>query len=199
MKDIISLQVWKGDITKLEVDCIVNAAHEALMGGGGVDGAIHRAAGPKLLQECRGIKEVERGVRCKVGEAHITDGYNLPCKYVIHTVAPVFVGSRVSKGLGDLSNWSLTSSIYKNAKVGSDDDLRNCYMNSLRVAEGKGCRSIGFPSLGTGGHSYPIELASKIAIGAVRDYVNLGTGIRKVIFVCFSDNDFEVYNEMLLN
>ena len=182
----MKIEVIKGDITKIKVDAIVNAAHEMLMGGGGVDGAIHRAAGEGLLLECRDI-EIKDGIRCKVGEAHLTRGYNLPAPYVVHTVAPKFVGSVVYRE---------GEKIYKNIDEDGDSKLESCYICSLFVAEKHGLKSIAFPSLGTGGHSYPIELACPIAINAVKKALPC-TSIERVIFVCYSDHDYEVYKRGL--
>jgi len=174
------IEIILGDITIQQVDAIVNAAHEALMGGGGVDGAIHRAAGPSLLQECRSLEQVEPGVRCRVGEACITDGGRLLARYVIHTVAPKFVGSAIN-------------GIYKNAKDGTDDDLAACYINCIKLADLNNISSIAFPSLGTGGHAYPIELASPIAIKSTIESLENTDNVSKVVFVCFSLFDYDVY------
>jgi O-acetyl-ADP-ribose deacetylase (regulator of RNase III) len=179
------IEAIRDDITKQEVSAIVNAAHEALKGGGGVDGAIHRAAGPQLIQECMKFPSRD-GVRCKTGEAKTTLGYKLPAKYVIHTVAPKFVGF-VDKG------------IYKSKNTGVDLELANCYKNSLIEAERVQAESIAFPSLGTGGHAYPIELACPIAVNAVKQYFsdNHETSIKTVRFVCFLERDYQLYFAML--
>ena len=198
------IKVLKGDITKLDVDCIVNAAHEALMGGGGVDGAIHRAAGPSLMSACREIKQVEPGVRCKVGEAHLTSGFNLPSKYIIHTVAPKWVGGimkRKRSGPNDLreSDFLLTRNLYKCAKEGTEEDLRKCYRNCLKLAVEHGVKSIAFPSLGTGGHAFPIELASVEATDEVASFLSElhdeENTLEEIYFVCFSDHDYGIYVE----
>ncbi len=136
-----------GDITKLEVDAIVNAANSSLMGGGGVDGAIHRAGGPQILAECREI--VARQGRCSTGEAVITSGGNLPAKYVIHTVGPIWIG-------GNNNEPQL---------------LKNAYLNSLKLAVANHCRTVAFPNISTGVYGYPKELAAKIAIQAVSDFL----------------------------
>lgn len=160
--------VIKGDITNLEVDAIVNAANKTLLGGGGVDGAIHSAAGPELLDECKTLGG------CETGEAKITKGYNLPAKYVIHTVGPVWHGG--GKHEAEL--------------------LKNCYINSLKLAEEKGIKSIAFPNISTGVYGYPKEEAARIAIDSVRNYIKYST-IEKVIFVCFNDENFNLYSNLL--
>ena len=192
----IELEVYQGNITKLKVDAIVNAANISLLGGGGVDGAIHRAAGPGLLRECREIEEVSKGCRCPPGEAHITSGCHLPAKHVIHTVAPKFSGS-VKKVSDDemktLSMWTLTKNIYKNATEGTEEDLANCYINCLKLAGANNLETIAFPSLGTGGYAIPIEIACPIAIQTVIDNVKSASSLKKVIFVCFSNSDYDMY------
>ncbi len=165
-----SIRVIQADITTLSVDVIVNAANSSLLGGGGVDGAIHRAAGPDLVHECRLLGG------CKTGEAKITGGYNLPAEYVIHTVGPVWRG-------GDLSE---------------PDQLRSCYVNSLTIASGKDLSTIAFPSISTGIYGYPIELAVEVATSTVRGFVrDTESNISEVIFCCFSLNDLAVYERTL--
>ena len=164
-----TLEAVQGDITKLAVDAIVNAANSTLLGGGGVDGAIHRAAGPRLLQECRGLGG------CPTGEAHITSGYNLPVRFVIHTVGPVWEG-------GERGEAAL---------------LRNCYVNSLAIAAREGLRSIAFPSISTGAYGYPIADASRIAVDVTREALESPTTIERVLFVCFSARDLEWYEKAL--
>lgn len=194
----VELENILGDITSLNVDAIVNAAHEALMGGGGVDGAIHRAAGPSLLQECRSLEQVEPGVRCRVGEACMTSGGRLNAKHVIHTVAPKYSGSVVGKyqTISTLG-WSLTKNIYKNAKPGTDEDLAACYHNCIKLADSNDLASIAFPSLGTGGHAYPIEIAAPIAVQATLEALKETTSISQVKFVCFSQTDYDEYEESM--
>jgi O-acetyl-ADP-ribose deacetylase (regulator of RNase III) len=166
-----------GDITALPVDAIVNAANSGLMGGGGVDGAIHRAAGPELLAECRRIAEARRAVPggpCPTGEAVITGAYRLPCKRVIHTVGPVWQGG--SRGEPDL--------------------LASCYRNSLLLAEKEGLSSIAFPNISTGVYGYPKELAAAVAINAVKETLRSSPGIARVIFVCFDRENLRLYRNL---
>lgn len=163
------MNVVQGDITRLEVDAIVNAANSSLLGGGGVDGAIHRAAGPQLLEECRTLGG------CPTGEARITGGYRLPARYVIHTVGPVWHG-------GDR---------------GEDELLAACYRNSLRLAEEKGLTSVAFPAISTGVYRFPIERASRIAVQTVRQSLAAARMVRQVYFVCFSAADAAIYEGLL--
>lgn len=161
------LEIVDGDITKLEVDAIANAANKKLLGGGGVDGAIHRAAGPDLLEECRRLNG------CETGGAKITGGYRLPARYVIHTVGPVWRG-------GD---------------SGEPELLDSCYKTSLELAVENGVRSIAFPSVSTGIYGFPIEEASRIALRRIVDHLSGDGPVEKVICCCFGKNDFEVYLE----
>lgn len=158
-----------GDITKQNVDVIVNAANQSLLGGGGVDGAIHRAAGPELLEECKTLGS------CPTGEAKITKGYNLPAKYVIHTVGPV---------------WSEGS---KN----EEEKLVNCYRNSFKLVEEYDIKTIAFPSISTGAYRFPIEKASKIALNEIRSFLTKNDTIEKVLVVCFDENTYNKYMEIL--
>lgn len=164
------LTVIKGDITKLNVDAIVNAANHSLLGGGGVDGAIHRAAGRELYEECKTLGG------CNTGDAKITKGYKLPAKYVIHTVGPIY--GREGGNEADL--------------------LANCYKNSLTLAVAHNVRTIAFPSISTGAYGYPIETASKIAVTTVKNFLDEKKGyVEKVYFVTFSDTDFKIYQNLL--
>ena len=178
------IEVVKGDITLEDVDAIVNAANETLMGGGGVDGAIHRRAGPALLRECKTLPVIEPGVRCRVGEAKITIGCALRARYVIHTVAPRFVGSSSSGPL---------KQIYKYAKEGLPEDLASCYRECILLAESQGLKSIAFPSLGTGAFGWPVEEAAAIAMAAIKGAMKEAPGIELVRMVCFSDEDKALY------
>lgn len=163
------VRLVQGDITGLTVDAIVNAANNSLLGGGGVDGAIHRAAGPQLLAECRGLGG------CETGEAKITAGYNLPARHVIHTVGPVWRG-------GD---------------NGEDELLANCYRNSLALAADGQLGSIAFPSISTGVYGFPIERACRIALRQVLAFLAANDTPASVAFVCFSAADCSVYQEAL--
>jgi O-acetyl-ADP-ribose deacetylase (regulator of RNase III) len=165
---ISGIQIQQGDITKLAVDAIVNAANKSLLGGGGVDGAIHRAAGPDLLAECRTLGG------CPTGEARLTKGYRLPAKYVIHTVGPVYKG-----------------------KPGDAQLLTACYRNSLELAGRHNVATIAFPAISCGVYGYPIEEACKIAVDTCREGLKLHPGLQTVIFVLFSKSDRLVYQRYI--
>ncbi|MBN1932598.1 MAG: O-acetyl-ADP-ribose deacetylase [Desulfobacterales bacterium] len=168
-KDILDrIEVMQADITQLEVDAIVNAANKTLLGGGGVDGAIHRAAGPGLLAECR-----TRG-GCRTGEAKITMGHNLLAQYVIHTVGPVYSGKSEDSKL-----------------------LSQCYQNSLQLAVDHDVISIAFPAISCGIYGYPIEEACKIALDTTCNFLNKNKSIKKVIFTLFSSADYQIYTDYL--
>ncbi len=167
----MEIKLIKGDITKQEVDAIVNAANTSLFGGGGVDGAIHRAGGKTILDECVKIRNRQGG--CPTGEAVITTAGNMPTKHVIHTVGPVF----------------------NDGSHGEPEKLANCYTNSLKLASENGVKTIAFPNISTGVYGYPKKEAAQIAIKTVKE-ISL-SGIEKVIFVCFDDENYSLYRELL--
>ena len=168
-KMINKIEIRKGDITKLKVDAIVNAANTTFLGGSGVDGAIHRTAGPGLLEECRTLNG------CPTGESKITKGYNLPSKFVIHTVGPVWNGG----------------------KYNEDELLANCYRNSLKLAVENRIKTIAFPAISTGVYRFPLERAVKVAVKEVKNFLKSNDSIEKIIFVCFDDKTFQSYNAEL--
>jgi O-acetyl-ADP-ribose deacetylase (regulator of RNase III) len=169
------IEVMKGEITKISVDAVVNAANTSLLGGGGVDGAIHRAGGVAILNECKKIVELQGG--CKTGEAVITTAGNLPARFVIHTVGPVWNGG-------------------KNHEV---QKLESCYRNSLRLAENNDCKSIAFPGISTGVYRFPKNEAAKIAVETVSRFISPTGKIDKVIFVCFDDEYFMFIDRHMKN
>ena len=166
MSKIIILQ---GELTQFKVDAIVNAANASLLGGGGVDGAIHRNAGPKLLEACRALGG------CETGGAKLTKGYNLNCPYIIHTVGPVWHGG----GEGEAAL------------------LQSCYENSLKIAQQNACRSIAFPAISTGIYGYPKEAAAKIAYTTCNAFLNQPTHLETIYFVCFDQETYAIYENIL--
>ena len=163
------LRIILGDITKIEADAIVNAANTSLLGGGGVDGAIHRAAGPELLAECRMLNG------CRTGQAKITKGYRLPAKYVIHTPGPV----------------------WKGGNKGEDQLLKSCYESCLQLAAEHGCRTVAFPSISTGIYHFPLDQASVIAVGTILEFLDLHPDM-DVQMVCFDRETFQYYQNALM-
>jgi O-acetyl-ADP-ribose deacetylase (regulator of RNase III) len=170
-----SIEVVEADITTLGVDAIVNAANESLLGGGGVDGAIHRAAGAELLAACRALPEVRRGVRCPTGEARITPGFALPARYVIHTVGPVWRGG--AHGEADL--------------------LAACYRTSLQLAQANAVARIAFPAISCGVYGYPLEAATAIAVREARAWLDTHAEPRALVFCCFSASMAALYRAQL--
>jgi O-acetyl-ADP-ribose deacetylase (regulator of RNase III) len=163
------IEILRGDITKLDADAIVNAANTTLLGGGGVDGAIHRAAGPELLAECRALGG------CEPGQAKITRGYRLPAGFVIHTVGPIWRGGKQDEAR----------------------TLVNCYRNSLKLAVENEIRTIGFPAISCGAYGYPIEEAAHIAFKTTRDFLAVSDEIQKVIFVVWGEDIYDAYRQIL--
>ena len=166
------IELIKGDITKITCDAVVNAANSSLLGGGGVDGAIHHAGGPEILADCRKI--IARQGGCKTGEAVITTAGKLPAKYVIHTVGPV----------------------WKGGNNGEDVQLANCYASSLNLALKNGCKSVAFPNISTGVYGFPKERAARIAVTAAQEFIQ-NRSIGKIIFVCFDDENYKLYQNIL--
>ena len=165
----IPIEIFHGDITTLSVDAIVNAANSSLLGGGGVDGAIHRASGPGLLQECKSLGG------CLTGEAKITSGYNLPAKFVIHTVGPVWKGGNNNE----------------------EELLANCYRSCLRIAENMKLKSLAFPNISTGVYGFPKKQAASVAIREVKDFFSKDRKIEKIIFAIFDTENLKIYKELL--
>lgn len=169
MENQLKIDVIVANITHLNVDCIVNAANPSLLGGGGVDGAIHFAAGRQLYEECKTLGG------CEIGQSKITDAYKLPCKKIIHTVGP----------------------IWKDGSHGECTLLASCYKSSLKIASEYGIETIAFPNISTGGYRFPKEKAAKIAIDTIRDCITNNIYEGNIIICCFTDNDAEIYNKLL--
>jgi O-acetyl-ADP-ribose deacetylase len=163
------IEIWRGNITKLEVDAIVNAANSSLLGGGGVDGAIHRAAGPDLVHECRLLGG------CKTGQAKITGGYKLPAKHIIHTVGPVWRGGTNQE----------------------DALLEACYQNSLDLAASRGLQSIAFPAISTGIYGFPADRAARLAVKTIQAYLKAGSSLQRIVLVAFDDATEVLYRTQL--
>lgn len=168
---MVTIEIFQGDITSQNTDAIVNAANSTLLGGGGVDGAIHRAAGPGLLDECKTIGG------CPSGEAKLTSGYNLRAKWVIHTVGPVWHGGNSNE-----------------AKI-----LSGCYRNSLRIAEDMKMKTVAFPNISTGVYGYPKEKAAKVAIETVQEFIQTSKYLEKLVFVVFDDENAKIYKKLIGN
>jgi O-acetyl-ADP-ribose deacetylase (regulator of RNase III) len=162
------IEIIKGDITAMKVDVIVNAANSSLLGGGGVDGAIHRAGGPQILEDCQAVRARQGG--CPTGEAVITRAGKLPAQHVIHTVGPVWCGGQNRE----------------------PEKLANCYRNSLQLAIDHGCRTIAFPNISTGIYGYPKEAAANIALETVTEFLSQHDEIEKAVFVCFDDENYRI-------
>lgn len=170
-KQADKIKLIQGDITQLKVDAIVNAANSSLLGGGGVDGAIHRAAGSELLVECRQLQG------CKTGEAKITKGYKLPAKWIIHTVGPIWSGGQRNE----------------------EELLAKCYRNSLALTESNNIETIAFPAISTGVYRFPLELATEIAVKETRFFLELNSHLDEVTFVAFSDATYNIYRNVIQN
>jgi O-acetyl-ADP-ribose deacetylase (regulator of RNase III) len=169
LKSIDTIEIFRGDITTIDADAIVNAANTTLLGGGGVDGAIHRSAGPKLIAECRTLGG------CRPGEAKITRGYNLRARFVIHTVGPIWRGGQ-----------------FHEAEV-----LANCYRNSLRLAKENGIKTAAFPAISCGAYGYPIPQAARVAVNATRDFLVTDESVHKITFVLWDEEICDAYREAL--
>ena len=167
------IKLVQGDITRIKVDAIVNAANTSLLGGGGVDGAIHRAGGSEILEECRKIVAKQGG--CKTGEAVITKAGKLPARFVIHTVGPVWNGGTINE----------------------EDKLKSCYRKSLQLAIDNDCKSIAFPNISTGIYKFPKELAAEISLQAIRQFLLENDFIEEVYLVCFDDENYQILNKKM--
>lgn len=165
------VEVIQGDITKVSCDAIVNAANELMLGGGGVDGAIHRAAGPSLLEACKAIPEVRQQVRCPTGDCRVTPAFRLPAKFVIHTVGPIWRGGH----------------------QGEEELLLSCYRNVLRLAVWTGCRTVSFPAISCGVYRFPTERAARISIQAIQESLQLGDPLTKITLVAFDNENYDAW------
>lgn len=176
-RDFSRIELTQGDITTVEVDAIVNAANPSLLGGGGVDGAIHAAAGPELLEECQALPLVpgRPGERCATGDARITAGHALPARHVVHTPGPVYAGG----------------------KSGEQDLLASCYRRSIEVAGEAGCKTIAFPAISTGIYGYPVAEAARVALTTVADTLPAHPGIERVTFVLYDDTSLSTFEDAL--
>jgi O-acetyl-ADP-ribose deacetylase (regulator of RNase III) len=170
-----AIQVIQGDITRLDVDAIVNAANERMLGGGGVDGAIHRAAGPELLEACRAVPEFAPGVRCPTGESRITPGFRLPARYVIHTVGPVWRGGN----------------------AGESGLLASCYRTSLELARAHQLASVAFPAISCGVYGYPLEAAANVGRKAIHEFLAADCTMRIISLVAFDANTFRILQRVI--
>ncbi|KAB7780096.1 O-acetyl-ADP-ribose deacetylase [Xanthomonas sp. LMG 12460] len=171
----MKIEIWQGDITQLDVDAIVNAANESLLGGGGVDGAIHRAAGPELLEECRRLPELKPGVRCPVGEVRATAGYQLKARHVLHTVGPV----------------------WRDGAHNEPALLANCYWRALRMAEQMGLHSVAFPAISCGVYGYPLHQAARIAVAETDAWQRAHAVPKRIILVAYNDVTAKAYRQAL--
>ena len=203
MATLPMIKIIQGDITTLAVDAIVNAANQVMLGGGGVDGAIHRAAGRELYEACLKVPEVRPGVRCPTGEARITPGFKLPAKFVIHTVGPVYREITAPCGGSRPMGKRTRRAERVPRQHGEPEKLANCYRNSLALAAENGCKSIAFPCISTGIYGYPIEDAAKIAVREVEEFLSHAEAQRRgeeemeIIFCCFSERDKSQYETLL--
>jgi O-acetyl-ADP-ribose deacetylase len=170
-----TIQIIQGDITRVTADAIVNAAKPSLLGGGGVDGAIHSAAGPALLEECRALPEIEPGVRCPTGQAKVTGGHDLPARCVIHTVGPVWEGG----------------------KHDEEETLARCYRNVLRLAAAYNCRTVAIPAISTGAYGFPIEKAAAIAVRETLAFLQKDTSVQTVSLVCYDGDSKRIFDRAL--
>jgi O-acetyl-ADP-ribose deacetylase (regulator of RNase III) len=169
------IELILGDITELEVDAIVNAANARLLGGGGVDGAIHRAAGAEMLEACRAVPELAPGVRCREGQAIVTPGFDLPCRIVVHTVGPVWDGGA----------------------MGEAEVLAACYRNAAAAAAEHGAGSVAFPGISTGAYGFPVDIAAPIAVEAVTAAIESHSGLERVVFCAFDDEWYDELSALL--